>query len=457
MSGNSLRLRLLAGGIVAIAVALALAGLGLTLLFEHHVSRTVTQDLDVHLKQLLAGLDVDAGGRLVVTDGPVDPRFSEPLSGLYWQVADDRGQVLRSRSLWDASLALAMDEPVDREVHRHEAVGPAGARMLVAERRVRLTVQGHRIPIRLAVAIDAAHVTAATTAFAAELVLALGLLGIFLAGATAVQVGLGLRPLDALRRGVAEIRVGRDQRLASGVPDEVRPLVDEVNALLAARAEEVERSRHRAADLAHGLKTPLAALAADAGRLRKAGQTKIANDIDEVIGTMRRHVDRELARARLRGIAGSRRNRTMLAPLVHSLIATLMRTPAGALISYDIAVPDGAMAPFDRSDLAEALGNLLENATRHARGRVRIKASPGDSVIAVEDDGDGIPESARPTVLARGGRLDERGSAGLGLAIVQDVLDAYGWRLELAKSDLGGLLATIAPQVADNVSAPGPA
>jgi signal transduction histidine kinase len=114
------------------------------------------------------------------------------------------------------------------------------------------------------------------------------------------------------------------------VPDEVRPLVDEVNALLTARAEEVERSRHRAADLAHGLKTPLAALAADAGRLRSEGQPEIADGIEEVIGAMRRHVDRELARVRLRGIRYSEPHATVLAPLVRSLVATLARTPEGA-------------------------------------------------------------------------------------------------------------------------------
>ena len=101
MSRNSLRLRLIAGGIAAIVVALAFAGLGLTLLFERHVGRTVSQDLDVHLKKLLAGLDVDADGRIAITDSPADPRFSEPLSGLYWQIADDRGEMLRSRSLWE--------------------------------------------------------------------------------------------------------------------------------------------------------------------------------------------------------------------------------------------------------------------------------------------------------------------------------------------------------------------
>lgn len=445
MSRNSLRLRLVAGGIAAIVLALALAGLGLTFLFERHVGRTVSQDLDVHLKKLLAGLEVDADGRMIVTGGPVDPRFSEPLSGLYWQIADDRGQTLRSRSLWDSSLLLPRDEPAASEVHRHEATGPAAGRVLIAERRVQLDIKGRETPVTVAVAIDAAHVAAATTAFASDLVTALGLLGISLAAATAIQVGLGLRPLDQLRRGVADIRAGRERRLAAGVPDEVRPLVEEVNGLLTARAEEVERSRHRAADLAHGLRTPLAALAADAGRLREAGQSSVADGIDEVIGTMRRHVDRELARARLHGTGRSQPDAsTALAPLVRSLIATLARTPEGVRIAYEIAMTDHVTVPFDRTDLAEALGNLLENATRHASNRVRV-VSDG-LYVAVEDDGTGIAEAARPMVLARGGRLDQRGSAGLGLAIVQDVVEAYGWTLCLDASELGGLRATIQPK-----------
>ena len=143
-------------------------------------------------------------GASSVTGGPADPRFSEPLSGLYWQIADDRGQTLRSRSLWDSSLLLPKDEPAAGEVHRHEAIGPANGRVLIAERRVRLDINGRETPVTVAVAIDAAHVAAATTAFATDLATALGLLGIVLAAATAIQVGLGLRPLDVLRRGVAE-------------------------------------------------------------------------------------------------------------------------------------------------------------------------------------------------------------------------------------------------------------
>jgi hypothetical protein len=99
MRWHSLRLRLIAGGLAAILVALTIAGIALTFLFERHVTRTLADDLDVHLKQLLAGLDVDPQNGLVVTKPPVDPRFSDPLSGLYWQIGDDRGQLLRSRSL----------------------------------------------------------------------------------------------------------------------------------------------------------------------------------------------------------------------------------------------------------------------------------------------------------------------------------------------------------------------
>lgn len=450
MTRNSLRLRLLAGGIAAIAVALAIAGFGLIILFERHVARTVAEDLDVHLKQLMAGIDADPSGQIVITRPPADPRFADPLSGLYWQAGDDRLQLLRSRSLWDTTLDLPADQPAPGEVHRHEMAGPAGARLLVAERRVRLTVGGRPVMVRLAVANDLARVAAAKAAFATDVVMALGLLGLVLAAATAVQVVSGLRPLDALRRGVADIRSGYGHRLTAEAPVEVQPLIDEVNALLDAREAEIARSRNRAADLAHGLKTPLAALAADGARLRDKGEAAIAEEIEAVIDAMRRHVNRELTRARIRGGDPARPGvTTALASLARSLVATLARTEVGAGIAYDVAVADDLAVPFDRADLAEVLGNLLENATRHARKRVRIvaPAQPDALAIVVEDDGPGIPPAWRSSMLARGIRLDERGDgAGLGLAIVQEVLDAYGWTLRLDASPLGGLKAVVQPR-----------
>ena len=443
MRRNSLRLRLVAGGAVAIAVALAISGAALTLLFERHVARTVAADLEVHLKQLLAGIDVDPNGQLALSQQPTDPRFSEPLSGLYWQIGDDQNQLLRSRSLWDTTLSLPLDDPPPGQVHQHELSGPAGSRVLLVERRVQLTIDNQSVPVRVAVAVDISRVSAAARAFAVDLALALVLLGVILGIATWVQVGLGLRPLDVLRRAIADIRSGSDNRLAAQVPDEVRPLVEEVNALLDAREQEIVRSRNRASDLAHGLKTPLAALAADSNRLRNRGEFEIANEIETAIETMRRHVDRELARARARGGHLIRPGVvTAVAPLVRSLVSTVMRTDVGHHINYEMMIADDVIVPLDRADLAEVLGNLLENAARHAKSQVRVIAcgAPDRPVISVEDDGPGIAPELRSTALERGTRLDERGgSTGIGLAIVQDVLDAYGWTLDLAASEFGGL------------------
>jgi signal transduction histidine kinase len=450
VSWGSLRLRLVAGGIVAILIALTIAGAGLTLLFERHVTRTIGDDLDVYLKQLVAAIDADAQGQLVVSRPPADPRFADPLSGLYWQASDDRGQLLRSRSLWDTALDLPQDEPSPGELHHHVISGPANARLLVSERRVLLTIGDRRVPVRVAVAADLVRVSAAASQFVRELAVALGLLGLALAIATSIQVGLGLRPLDALRRGVADIRSGQHKHLPADVPAEVKPLVEEVNGLIDAQEREIERSRSRAADLAHGLKTPLAALASDAARLRERGDEDIAQDIEAVGDAMSRHVDRELARARARGTARQRGGvSTPLRPLVDSLIATLARTPAGQRLEFETCITGEPSMLLDRTDLAEVLGNLLENAARHASGHVRIGAdATAGPAITVEDDGPGIAPAERARMLERGARLDRRGEgAGLGLAIVQDVLSAYRWRLILASSDLGGLKAIVAPEI----------
>ena len=445
MTRNSLRLRLVAGGAVTIVIALAIAGVVLAMLFERHVTRTVAADLDVYLNQLLSGIDINAENRIVITRPPADPRFTEPLSGLYWQISDDRSPLVRSRSLWDTALSLPF--AVGAAETRYDQIpGPNGSRVLVAVRHVTLTIGGKPVPVRVAVAENLARVSAARNDFAGDLAWALGILGLVLAAATSIQIGIGLRPLDALRRGVADIRSGRNKHLTAQVPDEVKPLVDEVNALLDARELDIVRSRNRAADLAHGMKTPLAALAADGDRLRQKGETTIADEIATVIDAMGRHVDRELARARLRG--GTQLGQeviTPVAPLMRSLIATLSRTAPGAQMAYEMLVGDDLGVAFDRTDLAEVMGNLLENATRHAKSRVRVAATTSaDGVtICIEDDGPGIAPELRSSALARGGRPDERAEgSGLGLAIVQDVLDAYGWVLRLDASELGGLKAS---------------
>jgi signal transduction histidine kinase len=446
MSWRSLRLRLIAGGIGAILLALGISGAGFALLFERHVTRTVGEELNVSLKQLIGSIDLDAAGKLTLTAPPADPRFDEPLSGLYWQASDNRNQVLRSRSLWDTVLQLAPDLPESGNQHLHVIAGPRATQVLAAERVVQMTGAGGHIPVRVVVATDVSRIKNATRAFSWDLAAALAILGLMLAVGTVVQVILGLRPLTALRHAIADIRTGRARHLPAEAPSEVRPLADELNGLIDAQEQEIERSRGRAADLAHGLKTPLAALLSDAQRIRRKGEESIARDIEAVADAMRRHVDRELARARLRGAVRIAAASTELAPLVRALIATIRRTPDGTRFNFETHIPGNLSVPFERADLAEVFGNLLENAVRYGRTRVRITAE--ESKIRIEDDGPGIAPEEQARATERGTRLDERGGgAGLGLAIVQDILDAYGWRLKFGhSSDLGGLAAEVLPK-----------
>jgi hypothetical protein len=181
--------------------------------FCSSVIRTIGDDLNVYLNQLIAGIDIDAQERLVVTRPPADPRFADPLSGLYWQVVDDRGQLLRSRSLWDTELDLPPDNPAEGEVHQHVMAGPAKAHVLVAERMVQLTVGGQPLPVRVGVAADLSRVSAATVGFSKDLMVALGLLGLVLALATAIQVA---RPRPWPRRQTLPTSARADPSSASG-------------------------------------------------------------------------------------------------------------------------------------------------------------------------------------------------------------------------------------------------
>ena len=267
-------------------------------------------------------------------------------------------------------------------------------------------------------------------------------LGVFLLAAVAVQVQLGLRPLTRLGGRLNAMRGGRADRLAGRFPAEIQQLVDELNGLLAVREAMVADARARASDLAHGLKTPLSILAAESRRLAADGAGVSAAEIDAQIERMNRTVERELARARVRGRAGALAGGVALAEAVDRLLGAFARMTEGAGLSWEAAVPSDLTAAMDPADLDEVLGNLCDNARKWARGRIRITAVPlGDGLrLTVEDDGPGIPPAGRSAVLARGGRLDESApGTGLGLTIVRDILDRYDGTLDLSESPLGGL------------------
>ncbi len=243
-----------------------------------------------------------------------------------------------------------------------------------------------------------------------------------------------------MRRGILAIRSGRLERLPlDNAPDEIAPLAGEVNALLDAQDAAMVRSRDRAADMAHGLKTPLAALTSDVARIRAAGLEDVAGDVERVAFQMRRTIEHELARSRLRHQRGAPRAQD-LREAADAIIRTLDRTPAGETVAIRNEIAAGLAVLCDRDDLNDLLGNLLENAVKFARSAVSVSAMREAAAIriTIEDDGADSDPSAMQRLAARGVRMDETGT-GLGLAISTDILSEYGSAAAFDRSPLGGL------------------
>lgn len=445
---RSLRLRLFLFAAFAITFALIIAGLGLTTLFDRHVERRVQDELATYLRQLSGGIEFATDGTFSLGVPMADPRFVAPFSGLYWQVEDDNlALALHSRSLWDTRIALPTD-PLDVGViHRHMLPGPDGATLLVQERRITFPLLDGERSLRMAVALDQSDLVSARAAFTGDLGPSLTLLGVALLAAMWFQVQMGLRPLDAIKRGVALVRNGTIKRLPVNQPSEVKPLADEVNDLLAAQEVAVERARQHAGDLAHGLKTPLTVLQADAQRLRASGQDQIATEIESLVETMNRHVDQELTRSRLKDKEALRKKSSVLDEMVTRVVRTVQRTPRGGGRRWHVEVPKDIIVRIAADDLAELLGNLLDNAAKWTTGHIYIQASDSDvsqAVLCIEDDGPGVPKDALMQLGARGLRLDEQAPGhGLGLAITRDIIDAYGGTIDFKTSTHGGLLVRI--------------
>lgn len=439
-AGPALRRRLLVLSAATIALALGIAGVSLAAIFDRHLERRVAEELHVKLLELAGAFALDEAGAPTLLRPLADPRYEQPNSGTYWQVAEAGGPVLRSRSLWEHHLRH--DDPRGRLPDAYETEGPEGAVLYVRERDVRLGHDGVARGFRLTVAQDHAELEALGASFRADALLFLAVIaGVLLLGAWA-QLALGLAPLRRLQEQIGRIRQGRAERLAGVFPAEVAPLAASLNALIDRQEDGVRRARERAGDLAHGLKTPLAVVAAEARRLEAGGEAEAAARLHEQVDQMRAHVERQLARARSHGASAAGGTATEAGPAVERLLALMRRLPRGEELAWCNAVPAGARLRMDSEDFAEVMGNLLDNARLWARAAVAVSAVPegeGRMRVLVEDDGPGMaPGQGR----VRGESAAPPGEGnGLGLAIVGDVLALYGTALETGPSALGGCRA----------------
>ena len=422
-------------GLVAVLVIIGLALAHLILwLSEISLQRYLEAGLRKESENLLVALVRGPSG-LQLDERRVSAAYQRPFSGYYFRIDFEQG-TWRSRSLWD----LDMPKPARPGLESGYELGPEGQQLLAFRGDYRRLGQD----ISISVAQDYSPVRDGFRRL--EMIgLGLGLVALLLILILQrVTVTRSLRPLERARQQIAQLQQGRRSQLDDQVPSELEPLVTQINHLLAHTEDSLRRSRNALGNLGHALKTPLAVLLSLAASERLTGLPQVRAQLHEQLEQIQQRLARELNRARLAGDAlpGALFDCDAELP---GLLQTL-----GMIHGQDLLLrretPPGLLLPWDREDLLELLGNLLDNACKWADGEVLLSIEPNvDGYrILVDDDGPGIAQADRQNVLERGLRLDEQVDGhGLGLAIVRDIVEAWGGSLSLLESPLGGLRVSI--------------
>ena len=427
---RSLSLGLIAGLLV---VALLLVQTSLWL-FEAGLKRSLANDLREETEGLLIAIVKGPDGIRLDTQR-LNPRYQRPFSGHYFRIElPDR--TWRSRSLWDAVPAWPETSGLATELLE----GPQRQRLLAFSAEYRRDGQ----PIVISVAQD---YTPILDSFARVRLSGLGLVGVALLVFLLLQryaMALALRPLERARQQIAQLQQGQRQQLDSQAPVELQPLVAQINHLLTQTEETLQRSRHALGNLGHALKTPLAVLGSLIQREELTAHPQLHAALQEQLGQIQQRISRELTRARLAGdvLPGAHFECTAELPALLDTLRMIHQRD----IQLHWTAPSDCRLPWDREDMLELLGNLLDNACKWAISEVvlSIERSAVGYRLRVDDDGPGIPAAERAPVLDRGTRLDERAEGhGLGLGIVRDILSAWGGTLSLQDSPLGGLQVQI--------------
>lgn len=435
---KSLRARLHLGLTLSLAAIVAAAwSIGQETLrgtAESFIQSRLRQDAEA----LVGALDFGPGGELKLRGGRVTPVYRQPYSGYYFAVETVGGARLGSRSLWDRELRmqpLAVGETVTWRTE-----GPVGQRLLVWS-------GGYRrddIAFTLAVAEDITAVEQNLATYERWMLFSAAAGFALVILLQRLVVWRAFMRLRAVYGDIERLETGQTGYLSEEVPAEIRPLVGKINGLLTIYAKRLERSRQAVGNLAHAFKRPLGLM------LRQLQDARVdpalRASLKKQIGHLDRLMKRELKRARLAGDGGPglRFDATAELPALTRLLE-LMYEGKGLSIASRIEIQGDLAA--DREDMLELLGNLLDNACKWGRSRVRCTLAPhGEGVwFQVEDDGPGCSETEIASLGIRGVRLDERVNGhGLGLSIVREIAALYSGCVDLGRSDdLGGFCVTV--------------
>lgn len=433
---TSLKQRLTLSLTLTLGTLLVLQWALVSVALKHFTESQLAERLEHEAESLLASIETRPNGEPMIDALRLSSVYQRPFSGHYFAVC--KGQDCQpSRSLWDYQITFNALPSGEHQIKRQ--AGPNDQQLMVSSHGYRK--QGHALTVIIAEDMSPMLADMRELQWQFSLLSAAGLLLLLL-----VQWGLiqqSLRPLQAIRQQLQKLGRGESEQIRADVPDEIMPVVEELNRLLSTLTRKTRRSRQALGNLAHSLKSKLTLFnqIAESQQLDTASREAIYQGSDN----MRQVIERELKRARLLG-APLPGQRVDLRLEVADLSETLQRIYRDKSLQIQIHVDPQTVFGGDREDLLEMLGNVLDNAAKWAKNRININIYSQDGVVfEIADDGPGCTPETLKQLAKRGFRADENvPGSGLGLAIVFDIVDSYGGSLDFSHAtDLHGLKVVI--------------
>src|SRR5262245_21081861 len=390
---RSLRARVVLWVSVALVVLFAVTIVGLDIAFRESTERALLDLLDAHLDGLVAGAEAGPDRELVMPIGNLDPEFQVANSGMFGAVFDADG-----RAIWQSLSLLGRDFPADElpesgKKHYAKLDVPGFPPLDAVLMGIVWEFPDKRsAPYTFAVAVSLEPYNRRQTAFRGELIAWFGGITLTMLIVIGGLLTFVLLPLRRLERQVREVEAGERVSLTGKYPTELVGLADNLNALIDTERRRLERYRHTIDDLAHALKTPLAAmrtLLTEVGSQREAESEPQVDALQRELDRMDQRVSYQLRRARASGATGLGTEPVPVAPIVDDLKLTLDKVYRDKRVACTLDVAPGTLFRGDPGDLTEILGNLMDNAYKYCKSKVRVA---GDSnaerlTISVGDDG----------------------------------------------------------------------
>jgi two-component system, OmpR family, sensor histidine kinase PhoQ len=441
---RSLRARVVLWVSVALVVLFAVTIVGLDMAFRQSTERALLELLDAHVDGLVAGAESGPGGELTMPVGSLDPEFQVANSGMFGAVFDADG-----RTIWQSLSLIGRDFPADelpepgqRHYTKLDVPGfpPLEALLMGIEWEF---ADKRTAPYTFAIAVSLEPYDQRQSLFRRDLIAWFGGITLTMLVVVGGLLTFVLLPLRRLERQVREVEAGERVSLTGNYPAELVGLADNLNALIDTERRRLERYRHTIDDLAHALKTPLAAMRTLLSEFRSK-PTVAAPQIDALereLERMDQRVSYQLRRARASGATGLGTEPIAVAPIVEDLKQTLEKVYRDKRVACTLSIAQGAVFRGDPGDLTEILGNVMDNAYKYCKSKVHVA---GDSnaerlSIRVGDDGRGVGAELAQELGQRGKRADESvPGQGIGLAVVRETVELYRGTLAVGHSELGG-------------------